>query len=284
MTTDATATPDISDETARLAALGRGEDVIDNQTDEGAQKPQRPDYIPEKFWDSEKGEARYEDLAKSYAELEKRIGEPKGKADNEDQGSDDEEANKAAKEAAEAAGIPADLFAGAQAEFAEKGDLSPETREKILGVGIDAATLDTYLAGVKALSEQLTRSVYETAGGEDAYHAAVAWARDNWTQGQIDKFDAALNDADMRVPLIRGLMADYTAAGGSGTEGNLTRPGTGPIDGGDLYRHPEEFTRDLAAADKAGDSLARQKAVQKLERSKKAKTITHITPRSPFGY
>lgn len=37
-----------------------------------ADGPQRPDYIPEKFWDAEKGEARIEGLAKSYGELEKR--------------------------------------------------------------------------------------------------------------------------------------------------------------------------------------------------------------------
>ncbi|MBR0682751.1 hypothetical protein GXW74_19825 [Roseomonas eburnea] len=38
----------------------------------GGDKPQRPDYLPEKFWDAEKGEPRIEGLAKSYSELEKR--------------------------------------------------------------------------------------------------------------------------------------------------------------------------------------------------------------------
>lgn len=33
--------------------------------------PERPDYIPEKFWDAEKGEVRIDGLAKSYTELEK---------------------------------------------------------------------------------------------------------------------------------------------------------------------------------------------------------------------
>ncbi len=36
---------------------------------------QRPAHIPVKFWDAEKREARYEDLAKSYTELEKKIGQ-----------------------------------------------------------------------------------------------------------------------------------------------------------------------------------------------------------------
>lgn len=36
--------------------------------------PVRPDFLPEKFWDAEKGEPRLEGLAKSYGELEKTRG------------------------------------------------------------------------------------------------------------------------------------------------------------------------------------------------------------------
>lgn len=38
-------------------------------------KPTRPDHIPEKFWDAEKGEVRAEALAKSYTELERKQGQ-----------------------------------------------------------------------------------------------------------------------------------------------------------------------------------------------------------------
>lgn len=34
----------------------------------------RPDYLPEKFWDADAGEARTEALARSYAELERKLG------------------------------------------------------------------------------------------------------------------------------------------------------------------------------------------------------------------
>ncbi|PIW30479.1 MAG: hypothetical protein COW30_02005, partial [Rhodospirillales bacterium CG15_BIG_FIL_POST_REV_8_21_14_020_66_15] len=33
-----------------------------------------PDYLPAKFWDAEAGQARVEDLARSYAALERRLG------------------------------------------------------------------------------------------------------------------------------------------------------------------------------------------------------------------
>jgi hypothetical protein len=37
----------------------------------GVTPPERPEFIPDKFWDAEKGEVRLEGLAKSYGELEK---------------------------------------------------------------------------------------------------------------------------------------------------------------------------------------------------------------------
>jgi hypothetical protein len=44
-----------------------------------------------------------------------------------------------------------------------------------------------------------------------------------------------------------------------------------------------EFTNDLRAADDAGDLAARQKAVTKLERSKKAGTIQSNTRRRGYA-
>ncbi len=40
--------------------------------------PARPDYLPEKFWDAAKGEARIETLARSYGELERKLGGGEG--------------------------------------------------------------------------------------------------------------------------------------------------------------------------------------------------------------
>jgi hypothetical protein len=40
----------------------------------GNQPPTRPDHVPEKFWDSDKGAVRVDDLAKSYGEAQKLIG------------------------------------------------------------------------------------------------------------------------------------------------------------------------------------------------------------------
>lgn len=275
----------ITEETARMAAIGRGEIEPPKPADPDAPaapaaeepaKPTRPDYVPEKFWDAEKGEVRLEQLVKSYGELEKtrnpnpgvKVGEPAA-----------EETPAAEAVAAAEAIPPATLFQEAQTEYAaSNGELSSETREKIIAAGIDSATLDTYLAGVKALEVQMTNEVYSLAGGTEAYNAAVEYARKNWSPEQIEAFDNALGNPALRSVAVTGLVAAAQSAGAS-TEGVLTVPGGG-IDHGDVYTDKDQFLKDLDTADKAKDQVARKAAVQKLERSKKAGTLKNITPRS----
>lgn len=286
-------TEGLSEETAKLAALGRGEPEGESQQ-EGQQEepkeeappaaPEVPDWVPEKF--RKEGKPDFEGLAKAYAELEKKLGDPKGgeapkqeeKAEGKEESGEEKEGdgNEADPREAFTSEVQT-LVASAREEYAANGgELRAETYEKLSGL-LGKDYVDTYLSGVKALEVALEAEVYETAGGEEAYKAAVEWARENWTDKQIAKFDQALADADLRPSIIRGLMADFQAANPG--EGHFTEKGAG-VAGQDVYTDPEEFVRDLQAAEEANDNLARRKAVQKLERSKKAKTISGITPRS----
>lgn len=266
-----------SEETLRLAALGRSNGADDGtaaaeegEADEGS-TPKRPDHVPEKFWDAEKGTVNIDNLLKSYTELEKARGQKSeeddgDEADEGDEGKGEEEGS----EEGAASGISPELFTAAQAEFAEKGQLSKGTRKSILDSGIPEATLDTYLAGVAALSAQLTQQVYETAGGEEPYKAALKWAGANWDQGRIAKFDAGIDDPDLRESLITGLMASYHAANPG--EGKFTER-TGGMGDSDVFASQEEFTQALGKADAAGDPVARKKAVEKWARTRKAGNV-----------
>lgn len=262
---------ELSEETQKLAALGRGEEVATDdgnkadEVDAGAEKPQRPDHVPEKFWDAEKGEVNLDNLLKSYSELEKLRNE-KPKADEKAE----EEKGKKEEKDDEGSAISPELFSEAQNEWAQSGELSDKTRQRILDSGVPEATLDIYLAGVAALSVAMTQQVYETAGGEEAYKAALTWAGKNWTAGKIEKFDNGLDDPDLRESLVKGLMADYIAANPG--EGTQTRA-TGGAGAGDVYTSHDEFQQDLAKADEANDQVARKKAVEKLARSRKAKSL-----------
>jgi hypothetical protein len=72
-----------------LANMRAEEPANEDNKDEGiehkAKEPvaDRPDNIPEKFWDKEKGEARIDDAFKSISELEKKLSQGKHKAPEE---------------------------------------------------------------------------------------------------------------------------------------------------------------------------------------------------------
>lgn len=68
-----TASAAIGSEGREAAAIATGRDVSQSSDDVTA-RPTRPDFVPEKFWDAERGEVRLEALARSYRELESKLG------------------------------------------------------------------------------------------------------------------------------------------------------------------------------------------------------------------
>ena len=282
----------LSEEAAKLAELGRQgrtgepaedanpEPIEDAEASEGAEDgaqeegEQRPEWLPEKFKSPE-------DFAKAYAELEKKQSEA-GKDAEEDPKEDSEEGSEGDEEADPSEAFTADLQSkvqSAQEEYAESGELSEDTYSALSDL-LGQDYLDNYLAGVKALEEKMTSAVYEAAGDEQLYASATEWAKDNWSEAKVEKFNNALNDPDLMPVMVKSLMDDFNAANPS--EGQFTEARKGGV-AQDLYSDKDEFLKDLAEADANNDALARRKATQKLQRSKKAGTLKEITPRTGLG-
>ena len=60
---------------SETAEISEGEDVaVETGPNTGDDQPMRPDGVPEKFWDQKNGSVRVEALAKSYQELERKLG------------------------------------------------------------------------------------------------------------------------------------------------------------------------------------------------------------------
>jgi hypothetical protein len=164
-------------------------------------KPPKPESIPEKFWDAEKGQVRTEELAKSYLELEKKSSQSKQPDTAKETEKKLEEAKKtdpgsnlgiqqeqAAKTVADA-GLD---MAALQTEFNDKGQLSPETYAKLEAAKIPKAIVDGYIEGQKALAIETQRKVLEDIGGKDVYVQAVEWAKANLPPEEIEAYDKSL--------------------------------------------------------------------------------------------
>jgi hypothetical protein len=104
-----------------------------------AQRPARPDTIPEQFWDAEKGAVRTDDMAKSWRDLRAKISR------GEHNPPDKPEAYTVPK----VEGVPDGLVGG------EKDALWPEIRQAAHAVGITQKQLDALAAPfLKAVAEQ----------------------------------------------------------------------------------------------------------------------------------
>jgi hypothetical protein len=226
--------------------------------------PQRPDHIPEKFWNADKGEVNVEALAKSYAELEKARSSAKP-ADAKPADAKPAE-GKPAEGAPDAAAATAVAAAGLdmgklETEFAESGKLSDDSIAAFEKVGISRAHIDAYFEGQKALADRVIAEVHSVAGGEPEFKAMSAWAGANLSDAEIEAFNAAMNGGAAAARLaVQGLAARYAAE--NGKQGKVLGGSAGAASVG--YASQAELTRDMRDPKYATDPAYRAKVEQKL--------------------
>jgi hypothetical protein len=168
---------------------------------------ERPGWLPEKFKSAE-------DLAKAYSELEKRFSTP------------------AEKPKAEEAPKTGTNFEGYAKEYAETGELSPESIAQLAASGIPESVVRNYIEGLGALSERQSQQIYGIVGGEAQYGSMMEWASDNLSDSEIEAFNDIMeqgNQAAMQMA-VRGLQARYTQTVGQPSrliQGETTGPTSG---------------------------------------------------------
>lgn len=150
----------------------------------------RPEWAPEKYWDSDKKVVRYEDMAKGYTHLEKLLGSEKVPVPQSD---DDVEAWERFYKAA---GRPDDINGY---EFQRPGDL-PEG----LPYDEDAEANFKQWAFANGLSKKQANNLYE------GYVKHQVNRHSAWFSGQKQQREAA--EADLRRELGSGYEAGLTEA------------------------------------------------------------------------
>jgi hypothetical protein len=239
-------------------------------------KPVKPEGVPDKFWDADKGVVRTEDLAKSYLELEKK----QSKAPTEeatdaakkaleqptklDPGSNLAITQDQAKKSVEDAGFDMQAL---QTEFNEHGKLSEETYKKLEAAKLPKPLVDGYIEGQKALIAKAQAEVLEAVGGKDLYAQAVTWAKENLPPDEVEAFDKSLKGkslAEIKVQ-AKGLIARFKAEAGSDPQfvmGGGTPSGTKP------YANRDEMVADMSKPEYRKDPEFRAKVRDRLAISK----------------
>ena len=181
-------------------------DSVEIKTEEtGVEKPveqvnetqpaqSKPDGLPEKF-------NSVEDLAKSYSELEKKLGgqskeaiDPVSKATQKTEAFKSDGKLEIAEQAVADAGLD---MSSLQKEYSEKGELDVKSYEALEKVGISKQYVDNYIAGQEAIANQQANEIKQTVGGDDVYQDMVDWASKNMTDGEKQAYNKAVNSGDM---------------------------------------------------------------------------------------
>jgi hypothetical protein len=195
-----------------------------------ALKEDRPSGLPEKF-------ETVESMAKSYAELETKLGQKPEEAKPEAKGD-----LEIAEKAVESAGLDMESL---NKEYADEGKLGEESYEKLEKAGISKEVVDQFIAGQQAIADKTAGEIRSLVGGDDEYAMLVTWAKDNLSEAEVTAFNTAVNSNDIETVklAVTGLNSRYQTA--EGKEPSLVK-GTASATGEAGFQSWAQVTKAMA--------------------------------------
>lgn len=206
----------------------------------------------------------YEDLEKSYKELESKLGKEKAaekilneveKPEPEDEwkaeGEEAEEPKEGDKPQTEAdlqeflPGFSEEKISEIYQYAWENGQLTDEHYSELEKAGYNRQVVDQFMQGQFAMAEAQNAQLLNAGGGQERVQAMFEWAEGNLSQEQIDaynsKFDQGGADAIMAM---EHLAAKFDADGGAAA--HLVRGANAPTyDTADAFRSVAQVTEAI---------------------------------------
>ena len=161
-------------------------------------------------------------------------------------------------------------YSSFQREFDETGDISQESREKLMQSGISSELIDNYIEGQKAKVEAQRNEFSEYIGGRENFDKVLVWAANNLNQDEINSYNAQrdkniiriiLKDLKMRMEQEEGVMPNYIKGDGGKPFEDIFRSQAEMFEAisNPKYKKDEAYRKDvqkkIAASTKAGVDL-----------------------------
>tara|TARA_B100000795_G_scaffold138067_1_gene103112 strand:- start:31 stop:819 length:789 start_codon:yes stop_codon:yes gene_type:complete len=239
------------------AMVAKAEGATTEPVQENLETPadDRPEWLPEKF-------KTPEDLAKSYAALEKKMSS--GESADTPATPETEIPTDSAEEAVENAGLDFDSL---QTEYQANQGLTDDTYDSLAKSGIPREVVDSYIAGQEQLATSLRATMFDSVGGEEAYGTMMGWASTNLTAGEVDSYNKTMNsgDTDQIQMTVHGLKARYQAANGS--DPKLISGDTTAANAGGRFESVAQLTEAMRDPRYAKDSAFRNSVQNRLSNS-----------------
>ena len=230
----------------------------------GDQVAKRPDNVPEKFWNAEKGEINTEALLKSQADAEAALRQGTAPKEGEEgyvkpEPKEGEEGYVAPNQAA--------AVEAASAEWAEKGELSDATYTSLESKGLTRSMVDTYIEGQKAIVSNLQDAAYGPFENKEGYETAANWAAEHMDEAAIKALDVQLTSSNPAIVAqgAKALAAKYVAE--ADVEPNTIRGDGNTGTTGGVYASSREMMKDMNSAKYRTSQAFRDEVAAKLARS-----------------
>lgn len=218
---------------------------------------ERPEWLPEKFKSPE-------DMAKAYAELERKQGSRQEEAYQDEAGQDEPEvSDEEARGMVEEAGLD---FNGLASEYWQNGSLSDESYEALQQSGIPREVVDSYIEAQQVYLETQREAIMQEVG-DGSYDDLTDWALNNLDGAEIDAYNRVVetNDLDAIRMAVRGLAARRSSS--DGFEPSRTLSGSDASSTGASYDSVAQLTQDMNDPRYESDPAFRAVVERKLERS-----------------
>lgn len=158
-------------------------------------------------------------------------------------------------------------------EWAEKGELSPESYAMLAEQGFPKTLVDAYIQGQKAsmnqqktLEEDTIKSIKDVAGGEDGFTALAGWMRTNLSTEEIQEYNALI---EMGNPKVARLAVSEMVAKMQNAEGKAPTLIRGTKSTGapaPAFRSMAEITAAMRDPRYANDSAYRRDVEERVAR------------------
>ena len=168
-----------SDDPQLEEAQEESPEEVEEQTEE---TPDRPDWLNQKF-------DTPEDMAKAYANLEKKLG---------------------SRQAEEKGLLTSDDLDKYQEEYGE-GGLTDKSYDDLAKRGLSRDVVDRYIAGQERVASDLVDELHGLAGGKEEYESMSKWAGESLPPEELEAFNAAVQSGEVGQAklAIRGLYSQY---------------------------------------------------------------------------
>lgn len=231
------------------------------EQDETVQAVERPETVPEKFWDSSTSTVRTDALLQSYAELEKRQGTAAPSIAPVGSVSPDGMSIQAAATPTSGAALEA-----AYNKSASGTPLTAEDYTALEASNIDKETADNYVTGRQAVFDNAKSKVLDIAGTGDEYKNMVAWASANLSSTEVEAYNSAMGTRDVgQMSLaVSGLKSRFIAAYGKEPTPLAGQPAT---QSGNTLAYPSTaaWYRDTGSPQYRTDPDFRDQVLQRLK-------------------